>query len=422
MTDRDALLRAIIDHPDEDTPRLVFADWLDEHADALPDPAGARAHARFVRDDIARSRLDEFDPLRLRWELVDKPRREREPWANAALPRLPSGTMFARDPLFRRGFPWAVTMHSAARTLPDPPVGAFPLERLYYLLCGYFGIDQLRAAPWRGRLRAVEFERGNTSSIGPRRLLAVDGLDRLERLAFRRDAIGAAEARELIAAPLFGRLSALTVTAAPVGAAVAEGVACLGPTGLRELQLVDCRVTPAALEELLRSPGAGKLESLSVGGDRIGAPEKFRALGRVRTPPPLRSLDVSEDSPKDAGLEAFLAAPLVTGLRRLALARCTLNSGRARLIASGAFAELRALDLSHNAIGNEGAAALARSPHLAGLLVLDLGYSQVGDEGILAILESPLADGLVLLDLTGSPASAETKELVVGRMGDRARV
>ncbi|MBY0456099.1 MAG: TIGR02996 domain-containing protein, partial [Gemmataceae bacterium] len=37
MTDHDALLSAIIDQPDEDTPRLVFADWLDEHADALPD-------------------------------------------------------------------------------------------------------------------------------------------------------------------------------------------------------------------------------------------------------------------------------------------------------------------------------------------------------------------------------------------------
>ena len=45
-----------------------------------------------------------------------------------------------------------------------------------------------------------------------------------------------------------------------------------------------------------------------------------------------------------------------------------------------------------------------------------------GDEGVLAILESPLADGLVLLDLTGSPASEETKELLVGRMGDRVRV
>ena len=109
-------------------------------------------------------------------------------------------------------------------------------------------------------------------------------------------------------------------------------------------------------------------------------------------------------------------------LCRLDLSRCSLNRERTRLLAGGAFDNLRVLRLYGNSVGNEGAAALARSPHLAGLLVLDLGHAQVGDEGILAILESPLADRLVLLDLTGSPASEETKEELVGRMGDRVRV
>jgi uncharacterized protein (TIGR02996 family) len=31
MTDRDALLAATLANPDEDTPRLVFADWLQEN-------------------------------------------------------------------------------------------------------------------------------------------------------------------------------------------------------------------------------------------------------------------------------------------------------------------------------------------------------------------------------------------------------
>jgi uncharacterized protein (TIGR02996 family) len=37
MTDREALLRAIIENPADDAPRLVYADWLDEHGD--PDRA-----------------------------------------------------------------------------------------------------------------------------------------------------------------------------------------------------------------------------------------------------------------------------------------------------------------------------------------------------------------------------------------------
>src|SRR5438477_12991110 len=43
--DRRAFLRAIADAPDDDAPRLLFADWLDEHAKSDAD----RARAEFVR-------------------------------------------------------------------------------------------------------------------------------------------------------------------------------------------------------------------------------------------------------------------------------------------------------------------------------------------------------------------------------------
>jgi uncharacterized protein (TIGR02996 family) len=33
MTDREALYRAILDAPDDDAPRLIYADWLEEHGD-----------------------------------------------------------------------------------------------------------------------------------------------------------------------------------------------------------------------------------------------------------------------------------------------------------------------------------------------------------------------------------------------------
>jgi hypothetical protein len=172
---------------------------------------------------------------------------------------------------------------------------------------------------------------------------------------------------------------------------------------------------------MLGSPAVSALRALSLGGDLIGYPQKFHALARL-TAPALRTLDLSDEVPPAAAVEAFLASPVVPGLRRLDLARCSLNRDRTQLLAGGAFDNLRVLRLYGNSAGNEGVIALARSPHLAGLLALDLGFTQVGDEGLLALLESPLADGLVLLDITGSPASEETKELVVGRMGDRVRV
>jgi len=81
------------------------------------------------------------------------------------------------------------------------------------------------------------------------------------------------------------------------------------------------------------------------------------------------------------------------------------------------------LTMSSNNVGNVGGTAIFTSPHLAGLKVLDLSYCMVGDEALRALLEnSPLADGLNLLTLTGSPASADMKQAVKDRMGDRVRL
>lgn len=48
MTERDALLKAVCDHPDDDTPRLVFADWLQENGD--------ETRAEFIRLQVRRER------------------------------------------------------------------------------------------------------------------------------------------------------------------------------------------------------------------------------------------------------------------------------------------------------------------------------------------------------------------------------
>src|SRR5215218_387211 len=96
MNDRLAFLRAIREHPDDDTPRLVFADWLDEHDDPL---------GEFIRVQI------ELEPIRYR---IDDPRalelhrREdelllahRDTWAGFG-GRFTDAADFG--PVFRRGF------------------------------------------------------------------------------------------------------------------------------------------------------------------------------------------------------------------------------------------------------------------------------------------------------------------------------
>jgi uncharacterized protein (TIGR02996 family) len=49
MTEREALLRTVCENPDDDTPRLVFADWLDENGEA--------ERAEFIRLQILMAQM-----------------------------------------------------------------------------------------------------------------------------------------------------------------------------------------------------------------------------------------------------------------------------------------------------------------------------------------------------------------------------
>lgn len=69
MTDYDALYAAILDRPEDDTPRLVLADWCDDHGDP--------ERAEFIRVQMELARGDELhwrmNPLRFRTaDILDK--------------------------------------------------------------------------------------------------------------------------------------------------------------------------------------------------------------------------------------------------------------------------------------------------------------------------------------------------------------
>lgn len=91
MSDEDALLAAILADPDEDTPRLVYADWLQEHGDA--------DRAEFIRLQCRNSAFhpDEIDPADEEREAVLEERHHGK-WL-AGLPQFPGAHWH-----FLRGF------------------------------------------------------------------------------------------------------------------------------------------------------------------------------------------------------------------------------------------------------------------------------------------------------------------------------
>jgi uncharacterized protein (TIGR02996 family) len=100
MNDQDAFLAAIHDAPDDDAPRLIFADWLDEH--------GESDRAEFIRLQVEMRREREQNAqLTPRLEELFLRSKEcfRRPWAEAGR-KLGAAAIAA----YSRGFPDALAM------------------------------------------------------------------------------------------------------------------------------------------------------------------------------------------------------------------------------------------------------------------------------------------------------------------------
>jgi uncharacterized protein (TIGR02996 family) len=414
MSDRDALLAAIRARPAEDVPRLMFADWLDEHGTGTE-----REWAAFIRDDVTHAARDPFDPARLRWELIVKPRREVEAWARELFAGQ-SGT--APEALLRRGFPWlvSVTAEGFARLEPawfarvPDPVPWFDQPSLA-LARAFDAPHFARAAGLKllgTRLAAHQaLALGNSRCTAALRAIDSDG-----------DGIQGPALPVLARSDLFPRLERFAVIEPHWGGdAFAGALAELPPVALRELHFGMQQLAAERVTELLASPVAQGLRELSFALCALHADGVVRLAAAQL--PNLEVLNAMNTQCGSHGLLALAVSPLLAQLRKLVVTNNRINATAVEALAARPEAAyLRVLEIGSNSIGNAGAAALFRSPHLMGLLALDLSFCMVGDEGIEALLESPLCDSLVLLRMQGAPASAEAKAALAARMGDRVRL
>ena len=100
--DQRALLAAVIAAPDDDTPRLVYADWLDDHGDPV--------QADYIRESVRLATLPPDDPDRpgIEERLTAVIRDRSDGWADA----LGLSSDVAR--LYRRGFAHTIEFRSLA--------------------------------------------------------------------------------------------------------------------------------------------------------------------------------------------------------------------------------------------------------------------------------------------------------------------
>jgi uncharacterized protein (TIGR02996 family) len=386
MSPEEAFLADIIAHPDDDTPRLVYADWLDEHDQ--PD------RAEFIRVQI--QHFHESGDCGLEWWWP----RERELYrahGRAWQEGLPEWVK--RRCGFRRGFV-EVVGGTARQFLKDGP--------------------RIRA---RVPLRGVSLERtrGVLDQVLDSPLLAV-----LQELSLRVCDLGPAEVRAVVSCPRLAGLRKLDLFANPLGdeglRVIAEAPAL---AGLRSLELENCRVGSAGVRALAASRYLTRLARLDLSRNEHVADIGAEALAGSANMRGLVDLSLLMTGLGPAGARLLFASPHLAGLRKLNLAfNAVGDPGAVALAEASPLASLEVLNLGGNGIGDAGAEALAACPRLGRLRLLILHNSAIGDAGALALARSPHLEGLNLLDLqlNRPPISAALRQALLERFGRRVRL
>ncbi|MBN9120501.1 MAG: TIGR02996 domain-containing protein [Planctomycetes bacterium] len=389
---RDALYAAILAHPDEDTPRLMYADHVEEH--------GEPARAEFIRLQCRLATMNEWDEgataldVRCRRLLAEHPE-----WYESVRPVTGDRGLKGAwgDPVFRRGF----AEH-----------GAWP---------GAGFCSELETAFRSVPLRSADLHAGGLDAAAIGRLNGCAALSRLRRLSAELEP---------------GALGAFA------------GVPNL--TGLERLRVSVCASELSPLRPLVESPHLRNLRALGIVCDPSVSDHSENAGARAQWKwlPNLRELVFHRRGARDE----FCARLFATGawlspLERLSMPAGWLDSGARVFAAIGdglldnltdldhtrvqgratVFAPLRGLDrprlrslrLSElrpcsPSAGPAQPDELFHAPWLGGLCRLELPHAEVDDSWLLSLSTAPFARSLRSLDLTNARFTPTGYRVAIG--------
>jgi uncharacterized protein (TIGR02996 family) len=420
-------LAQIVAQPEEDTPRLIYADWLDEEGDV--------ARAEFIRVQTERARLPAWDArqvkLRLREHALLK--QHEGPW-KAELPDV-EGVKWGE---FRRGFVAtaafasfvgfgermsachavtpieAATVHWPRQSEAVKNIAPIPGLRELSItaqVVDYGDVQRLADAPLLSTLRVLNLYKCSIGGDSFRRLVASPHVGNLTTLRAPGNAIGAAAVSALFATKSLKSLTELDLSeTGSYGRTrlygryredrVLEAVdlrALAGWPGmarLRVLTLSGNSVGRDGLQALLRSRHAVGLKALTLRGNGLDG-QAMQEFGAARPELQLDVLDLGDNLLRDLGPADLALAACLKELKVLELDRCEIALSGARWLVNAPFrASLRCLNVSHNTFGPEGLFRLLekKPPFLHTLQMVD---NDLGDEGAAHLAESPNTNALL---------------------------
>jgi uncharacterized protein (TIGR02996 family) len=246
-----ALLEAILAAPDDDGPRLIYADWLEERGDP---------HGEFIRLQVALAGAPAHDPRRPAWRERERAllAEHRDAWLGPL-----RGLFYLGE--FRRGFLEEITLK--AQTFLDHAAAvcrAAPV-RLVRLLKGAAVAGPLADCAHLRRVSALHLTDNLIGDDGVRALAASPHLAGLATLRLGGNGLGDLGAEALADAPHLARLTTLNLSGNNIGNA---GVRALAQSpylaGLTALDLRNNQIGDAGVRALAQSPYLRRLRVLDL--------------------------------------------------------------------------------------------------------------------------------------------------------------
>jgi uncharacterized protein (TIGR02996 family) len=393
QTEIKAFLKRILMHPEDDAPRLIFADWLE---DQTMTPSINRLgtslewgpeRGRFIRIQIALAQMKdeqtreiELSGISRRDQAQNEYIREEQELLDKYLADWMSP--LATGAVFSRGFVEQVNV--SARGLlryAHELFAATPLRHLCLLDVGD-GLPGVFQCQFLSRLSALTVHASHIGLRLARSIAQTEHLAGIKRLhltgnTFRDDAI-----EQLVASPVMANLEELDLGKNELGETSAQYLASFPQfSSLRELELGDNRLGPVGAETIASSEQFTNLKRLGLKKNGIGI-ARLQTLTRTHGFFRVPILDLSDNDLGPEGLQVLLnriPGPIEVGANKL-----------------------RDLDLSNNPLGDDGMRVLAACSHLEGLQTLRLVNCEIGDEGVRVLMDCPHLSNVVVLDLSNN--------------------
>jgi uncharacterized protein (TIGR02996 family) len=267
-----AFLDVIRERPDDDTPRLAYADWLNERGDPRGEFIRLQCELAKAPQNPRRAEMAarEGELLRAHQREWEKPLRD----------------LGARGIIFDRGFPVRVDMESAAflRNADELFVGT-PIRELCLDLSAPGDIAAIAASPHLHNLTALTFFGHGTGigDAGARALAESPHLRNLTTLSLDFTGIGDEGARALATSPHLNTLTTLSLWANAIGNEGARALAASpNLNNLTMLHLGDNHIGDEGARALAASAHQN-LTGLDLSGNAVGRAASYEIQRTLHT-------------------------------------------------------------------------------------------------------------------------------------------